>query len=232
MAERAVTTQLELARGLGADLHTTERVVDVTTDERDVVVTTDRDSYRANHVVIAAGPWMRELVQQVHRRQLEVTRQLVLWFEPEDPAVFSIERFPFLMWVGDSIADYFAVFPIAPGGTPAVKVLDEQFSDGTEPDTVDRTVSQTEIDSFYERHLASSINGLTRNCVRAEVCLYTTTPDEHFLIDADPRSDRITVMSPCSGHGFKHSTALGEAVAEQVATGSSTLNLEPFRSRL
>lgn len=135
-----------------------------------------------------------------------MTRQLVLWFEPEDPAVFS--------------------------GTPAVKVLDEQFSHATDPNTVDRDVSQAEIDGFYERHLASSVGGLTRNCVRAEVCLYTTTPDEHFLIDTDPRSDRVTVMSPVAATGSKHSTALGEAVAEQVATGTNTLDLEPFRSRL
>ena len=175
---------------------------------------------------------MRELTQPVHQRQLEVTRQLVLWFEPEDPTVFWVERFPFLMWVGETIEDYFAVFPMVPGGTPAVKVLDEQFSHATDPDTVDRAVSQAEIDHFYERHVASSVAGLTRRCVRAEVCLYTTTPDEHFLIDRDPRSDRITVMSACSGHGFKHSTALGEAIAEQVATGASTLDLDPFRSRV
>ena len=60
------------------------------------------------------------------------------------------------------------------------------------------------------------------------MCLYTNTPDDHFLIDVDPRSDRIMAMSPCSGHGFKHSTALGEAVVDKLVRGRSVLDLTPF----
>jgi len=110
-----------------------------------------------------------------------------------------------------------------------VKILGEQFLQTTDPNGVDRTVTQAEIDTFFDNHVAPKFRGVRRNCVRAEVCLYTNTPDDHFLIDHDPRSDRITVMSPCSGHGFKHSTALGEAVAQQIATGTSTHDLRPFR---
>ena len=73
--------------------------------------------------------------------------------------------------------------------------------------------------------------GVTPRCIRAAACLYTNTPDDHFLVDTDPRSERIIAMSPCSGHGFKHSTGLGEAVAQWVATGASNLDLSPFKRR-
>ena len=70
-------------------------------------------------------------------------------------------------------------------------------------------------------------------CVDATVCLYTNTPDDHFLVDTHPASDRILYASPCSGHGFKHSTALGEALVQQVTTGRSAIDLSPFaRTRL
>jgi len=65
-------------------------------------------------------------------------------------------------------------------------------------------------------------------CITSSVCLYTNTPDDHFLIDAHPDLDGVTVVSACSGHGFKHSAAIGEALARRVA-GLDHLDLEPFR---
>ncbi len=64
--------------------------------------------------------------------------------------------------------------------------------------------------------------------MRAETCLYTVTPDSRFLIDRHPDSDRVIVASPCSGHGFKHSAAIGESLAELVLSGKSRLDLAPF----
>ena len=135
------------------------------------------------------------------------------------------------MWIGEVDEDYFAVFPVAPGTTPAVKVLGEQFLTSTTAETVHRTVSDSEKHEFFEKHLASKIDGIRPDCLRAEVCLYTNTVDDDFLIDRDARSDRILVMSPCSGHGFKHSAGLGEAVAELMSAGRSTLDLSPFAAR-
>ena len=231
MAERALSVQLTLAEADGAIVHTDETVDDVVPGGDHVDVVTDRDSYRSRHVVLSTGPWVRELADPSDGALTSVTRQVVYWFEVDDPDAFTIERFPFVMWIGASDAEYLGVFPIPPGGTSALKVLGEQFESTTDPETVDRTVSPSEIDAFYEHCVEPRIAGVNRRCVRATVCLYTNTPDDHFLIDSDPRSDHITVMSPCSGHGFKHSAALGEAVAERVATGTSTLDLDPFRRR-
>lgn len=231
MSERAVDVQLRLARSTGAEIRTNEPVSSISPSENDVTVRTSNDSYRATNVVLAAGPWMPAFATGTDAANLSVTRQVVMWFEVDDLDAFSVDRFATVLWPGHSIEDYIGVFPIPPGGTPALKVMGEQFSKETDPDSLSRTVTQSEIDEFYERLVAPRLAGVTSNCIRAQVCLYTNTPDEHFLIDTDPRSDRITIMSPCSGHGFKHSTALGEAVAQRIALGRSDLDLTPFRRR-
>lgn len=230
MAERAIEVQLRLARESGATLHTGEHVTALVPDDDEVTVETEHGSYRAKNVVLATGPWIRQLAAPAHREQLTITRQVVFWFEAEDLGAFAIGQVPFIMWIADSDEDYIAIFPSPPGTTPGVKVMGEQFLEGCDPETVVRDVTQSEIDTFYDTQLAPKVSGITRNCIRAAVCLYTNTADDHFLIDTDPRSDRIVTMSPCSGHGFKHSTALAEAVVERIATGVSTLDLSPFYS--
>lgn len=81
---------------------------------------------------------------------------------------------------------------------------------------------------MYGGHLAGRLQGIGPQAVRSITCLYTVTPDSHFLIDRHPDSDRILVASPCSGHGFKHSAAIGEALAEIIIEGRSRIDLSPF----
>jgi sarcosine oxidase len=231
MAERAVEVQLSLAAADGASIRTDEQVLSVDPDDEGVTVSTTKGSYRGDRVVMATGAWMPELTNPVDSAALTITRQVVYWFEVEDPAVFSTDRFPTIIWVGESIDDYIGVFPMPPGGTPGLKVLGEQFATPTDPGSVNRDVSPAEIADFHERLVTPRLAGVTPRCIRAAACLYTNTPDDHFLVDTDPRSERIIAMSPCSGHGFKHSTGLGEAVAQWVATGASNLDLSPFKRR-
>ena len=231
MADRAVKVQLELAQQHGATIQTGERVETIEPHDGFVRVRTDAGEYEATNVVVSTGPWFSELVAPEHGEQVTVTRQVVYWFEAEDLDAFTTSAIPFVMWIAQRDEDYIGLFPMPPGGTPAVKILGEQFLETTDARSVDREVSQQEIDTFFDVHVAPKFSGVTRNCVRSAVCLYTNTTDDHFLIDTDPRSENIIVMSPCSGHGFKHSTALGEAVAERIATGTSTYDLAPFRSR-
>lgn len=230
MCERAVRAQLDAAVDLGAVLRTDERVLRVDPRPDAVLVVTERAVIEARHVVLAAGPWMPELTPVTLGDALTVTRQVVQWFEADDPAAFTVGHFPFVMWIRSHIDDYFAVFPSPPDSeVPGVKVLGEQFERSTTPAEVDRSVTAEETAAFHRRLIAPSVDGIRDRCVRAEVCLYTATPDDHFLIQADPRSERVTVMSPCSGHGFKHSTGLGEAVAQRVVSGASDLDLSAFR---
>lgn len=231
MCEQAVTSQLQLARSLGAQTMVNTAVIDMEPKGDRVAVRTATSTYEAERVVLATGPWLPEMTAPPLAEQMTVTRQVVYWFEADDIDQFSVDNFPFVMWVGETDEHYFSLFPTPPGKTRGVKVLGEQFIQTTTAETVDLTVTDGEIQRFYESLAAPRIEGLRSDCVRSAVCLYTSTPDDHFLIDSDPRSDRITVMSPCSGHGFKHSAALGEAVAQLVANGASTLDLSPFSQR-
>ena len=81
---------------------------------------------------------------------------------------------------------------------------------------------------MYRRHVAGRMAGATAQVVKAAACLYTVTPDRGFIIDRHPDEDRVLVVSACSGHGFKHSAGIGEAVAEVMATGKSPIDLAPF----
>ncbi len=99
------------------------------------------------------------------------------------------------------------------------------------PDEVERNVSAPEIAAMHA--LAAPHVRITKRLVRSAVCKYTVTPDFHFVIDHHPSTDRVWFASACSGHGFKHSAAIGEALAQQAIDGRSDCDLRPFKlSRL
>ncbi len=227
--EPIIQAQLDLAAQRGAVLHFGERVGETRFDRDGVTVVTDRGSYRGERLILAAGPWMPAFMPRSAAGQLKVYRQLLYWFEVEDPALFAADRFPWLIWIGERSGDLLGVFPILPGGTPGVKVLTEQYDRTTGADTVDRQVRPAEIQAMFERFVAPRLDGVTDRCLKAEACLYTVTPDEHFLVDFHPDSDRVLLASPCSGHGFKHAAAIGEGLAQMVLGEPLTLDWRPFR---
>jgi sarcosine oxidase len=81
---------------------------------------------------------------------------------------------------------------------------------------------------MYDTLVAGNLPDLSPECVRSVACLYTMTPDGHFVIDRHPEMPSVIIASPCSGHGFKHSAAIGESLAELALQGGSTLDLGAF----
>jgi sarcosine oxidase len=110
----------------------------------------------------------------------------------------------------------------------AVKIASEEYGTPVSPDTVDHTVAADETQAMFEQHVRGRLRGLQLRPARASVCLYTSTPDGGFVIDVHPQLPGVTLLSACSGHGFKHSPAIGEAVAERIASGTSMLDIAPF----
>ena len=229
LCELAVQTQLEIARSAGAEIvvNTVVTGIDVDGDRAGRVHAGDTQ-YWADKVLLATGAWFSELAPTADAQAVTVTRQTVYWFDVDDPADFAAERFPFVIWPGETIADYSAVFPIIHGGRPGLKLLGEQFERTTTAGSVDRHVSAAEASEFYERLVAPRVSGVKSELIDAAVCLYTNTQDDHFLVDYHPESTRMMVASPCSGHGFKHSTALGEAIVGQLCGLSGALDLAAF----
>lgn len=224
--ERCVAVQLDRARALGAAVHTGETVVRVTPAGSGVRVDTDRASYAAARAVVTAGAWMPGLLGSAFAKLLAVHRQVLYWFAPTDPAAFAPGRFPIFIWIhGAGDGDHFYGFPVLADG---VKLATEQFVETTDPGEAVRAVTPAEIGDMHARHVHGRLAGIGDRCLRAVTCLYTTAPDGRFVIDHHPDSDRIVVAAPCSGHGFKHSAAIGEAIADRVTGAASRFDLAPF----
>lgn len=226
--ERCIAVQLDAARKLGAAIHTDETVTSFSADARGVRVATTKGEYHGARLVIAAGPWLPQLAPAL-APLFKVRRQVLVWFrvaEQADKSIFLPERFPVFYWqVPREQAIY--GFPSLDGVT--LKVATEQYKTTTTPETVRRGATPEEIAEIYRDYVAPFFPGVTGDCAKSAVCLYTCTDDTRFIVDALPGHDNVIVASPCSGHGFKHSAAIGEAIAGRVLGRSGVLGLDAFR---
>jgi sarcosine oxidase len=159
---------------------------------------------------------------------MAVTRQVLHWFDADDTALFAAERCPVFIWMhGDTAEQSFYGFPVPHDGA-GVKVAMEQYLDILDdPDLVRREVAPAEALAMFDDHVQGRLVGMRPTALRSAICLYTMTPDADFLIAPAPENPRVLLVSACSGHGFKHSAALGEAVARRLTGGDDGI-LAPF----
>ncbi len=227
--EAAVAAQLRSARAMGAATLTDTTVTAIRQSNGLVRLETSAGPVEAKKAVVTAGAWTRDLLGPAFARVLTVTRQVLHWYAAPDCAPFAPERFPTFIWfVTDRLEDYFTGFPVT-NPADGIKMTASREAPDIDLRTVERRVSPVESAEFYRRHVGPNIAGITSQVVQAATCFYTNTPDKGFIIDAHPDMDRVMVVSACSGHGFKHSLGVGEAVAEQVAEGKSAIDLAPFQ---
>jgi len=223
--EACIEAQLTLARKLGAALHLDEKAIEIDQDGDEAVVVTDKGTYRARQLIVAAGAYLPTLLNsEALNAHFRVTRQVFFWFKARDAAShrqFAPDRCPVFVWQLKGQTIFY--------GFPALGDLSEGLKIATEYDAptsargVDRTVSAPEIRHMYETFVKPSFPGLSDECVRTEVCLYTEVKGARFLIDRHPEHDRIIIASPCSGHGFKHSAAIGELLSRMALGECGTL---------
>lgn len=219
--EKCVEAKLAAARAAGAELRFDEAMLDWESTASGVRVTTASGVIEAGELVIAAGGWAPALA----RGQLAGTsllRQLLHWLPPVNPAIYQADRCPVFIWAhGGTSEDCFYGFPLVPGAeSHGVKVASENFSRPSEdPGEIARDSSQCETDALIANHVAGRLQGLGTVALKRAVCLYTATPDAGFILDRMPGSANVTLVSACSGHGFKHAAAVGEQVSALVADG-------------
>lgn len=224
--DHAVAAQLQLAEQHGARVLRNTKVLSIDGQ----IVKTNSQTFTANKIVNTTGSWIKSWLPKKQADHFRVTRQTIYWFAADDVSAFSPEEFPGILWPGIHEDDYLGAFPVLPGGTPGFKVLTERREFEYDPDTVPRDVPQSEIDEFVEVVMKDRILGLDlNNCLKAKVCLYTDTPDDHFIIDWHPENKNMLVVSPCSGHGFKHSAAIGESIVQWMLDGRSEIDLSAFQ---
>jgi sarcosine oxidase len=227
--EECVRAQLGLAEQYGAELHRGEQAIAFDATDSGVTVKTDRATYSADRLIVTAGPWLPGLVEQSVAQHLTIYRQVLCWFEIDGSiAPFLPEHFPVFIWELQGKPQGIYGFPAIDGALGGLKIATEQYDAATTPETVERDVSDAEIRSIHDEYVAPYVSGLGSGCVKAATCLYTVTPDFGFVIDSLPGADRVLIASPCSGHGFKHSAAIGEALSQWVIDGATQLDLGAF----
>ena len=216
--ERAVAATLRLAEEAGAELRFDEPVLGVS----GAAVRTREGEYAAGRVIVSAGAWLPELVPEL-AGAFAVARQPLLWLEPLDPELFLPERFPVFVWEWEPGWAFYG-FPDVGDG---LKVAIHHHGERVTAASVERELrvdDEEAVRALVRRYLPAG-DGRLRE---AAVCLYTNTPDEHFVIDRLPDDERVIVASPCSGHGFKFAPAIGELLADLAVDEPPRFDLTPF----
>jgi sarcosine oxidase len=216
--EACVAAFLRRAAAHGADLHFEEPVLAYQADEHGVRVTTARGVYEASRLVVAPGAWAPQLLGDLGI-PFTVLRQVLFWIEPAGSvAPFAPERFPIYIW--ETASATFYGFPHQQGVPGGVKAAIHHQGDPTTPQTIDRTVHPRD-EAQLRAVLTERIPALRGPVIESVVCMYTMTPDSHFVVGMHPRRPNVVVASPCSGHGFKFASVLGEVLADLAQFGAT-----------
>jgi sarcosine oxidase len=221
--ELCVSYHVILAQARGAEVHARERVLGWESGSGGVSVTTDRARYEAERLIVSTGAWISDFVPAL-KGKASPERQVLAWLQPREPGFFDPGVFPvFNLAVPEGRYYGFPVF-----GIPGFKFgRYHHRNEYTDPDDVDRECNSEDeriLRDFAERYFPDGA-GPT---LSMHACLFTNTPDEHFVIDLLPGDPRVVVASPCSGHGFKFASVVGEILADLAETGESRHNISLF----
>ncbi len=216
--EECVRAQLVAAQDAGAELRVGVSVFDWSADADGVRVETSAGQFTAERLVVTAGAWAGRLLGGLDL-PLVVRRKVLMWHTTNDKRMRAEAGFPcFLFELPQGV---FYGFPVIDGR--GLKVA--EHSGGAEvadPLTIDRRLDDADrrpVEAFVQAHLPA----VQTPCREHDVCLYTMSPDEHFIVDRHPRHERVVFAAGLSGHGFKFAPALGAALADLTVNGSTRL---------
>jgi sarcosine oxidase len=212
------------AQAAGAEVHAREEVLGWEPSARGVVVTTDRGVYEAEKVILSAGAWLGKLVPSLSGFAVP-ERQVLAWLQPLRSELFRPDRFPVFNLVVEE--GHYYGFPVF--GIPGFKVGRYHHRRETvDPDTMDRVCHPDDeqlLRSFAERYFPDAAGPTTA----MHTCMFTNTPDERFVLDTLPSHPQVIVASPCSGHGFKFASVVGEILADLATAGTTTHDISKHR---
>jgi sarcosine oxidase len=220
-ATRCVATLLRAAVATGAALRTREAVVAVRAIGGGVEVETTSGRYAAARLVVTAGAWLGRVLAEL-ALPLRIEQQQVLYVRPSDARPFAPDRMPVFIDRGTGVYG----FPLFER-PDAIKVSDHSGASAIELEGRDDRVDEARAASTIARS-RTLMPALGDELVAAQTCLYTKTPDEHFILDRHPEHPQIVVGGGMSGHGFKFGPVLGEILADLASEGASRHDLSLF----
>jgi sarcosine oxidase len=223
IVDRCIQAHIQGARAKGARVCEGEKVLSFEDQGTHIQIRTDRDTYPVDRLIVCAGSWTSWLLKNLGL-PLMVRRKAQVWLRPRNPTDFVPEKFPIFITESEEGAIY---------GLPlydhvGVKMANHYGGALTHPDQVDRTFQEkdvTEVKNFVRKYLP----GLTEEILEGKICLYTLTPDEHFIIDFYPGRSHIVIAVGFSGHGFKFAPVIGEILADLALEGRTPYSIGKFQ---
>lgn len=226
LTDTAINAYLNQAKKAGAELHQNETVIHWERKENEIIVHTDKSSYSTEKIIFTAGPFTSQLLPFT-QNNLTITRQVLVWIKPNDENYFSIGNFPCWLAASDNQPGPYYGFPVIPSsissGPQGIKLALHYPGEITDPLHVNRNIHSSDTShllEFIRQHIPSALGEV----IDATTCLYSMTPDEHFVIDFVPGyEERACIAWGFSGHGFKFASAVGEALADLSMYGKTEL---------
>ncbi len=211
--ELAIETQLNFAKKNGAEILTNSPVLDIQKiPGGGVKLILEGKEITAEMALVSAGGWVKDFLTEPEKAEFKICRQVLHWIET---SADDWKDYPVFMWgFGPAPEDFIYGFPSLDGKT--VKMATESFKETPHPGELNREVSLEEQNQFWEEKVNGKITGLKPHILKSTVCFYTVTEDAKFVIRPIPGMDEVLMVSACSGHGFKHSAALGELLKDRL----------------
>jgi len=221
LSERSIVAYVNAAMSTGAEIHAREVVSGWEPDQGGVRVYTDRGEYTAERLVITAGAWTSGMVPILDDLAVP-ERQVLAWLQPIDGSLYTPEVFPVFNAYFDE-GRYYG-FPVY--GIPGFKVgRYHHLEEVIDPDFAIKTVNSEDeavLRSAVERYFPKA-NGTT---MTLKTCMFTNTPDEHFIVDVLPGNSQVVVAAGFSGHGFKFASVIGEILSDLAINGETEHNID------
>lgn len=224
LSEQAIVAHVLAAQAAGAEIHARERVLGWEMSGTTARVTTDHGTYEAESLVITTGAWIGQHAPVLANLAVP-ERQVLAWLQPHDPNLFTPDRFPvFNLHVPEG--RYYGL-PIY--GVPGFKFgRYGHLGETADPDNLDRDAGRADED-LLRTFAASYFPSGAGPTMALRACMFTNTPDGHFIIDRHPDHPNVILASPCSGHGYKFCPVVGEILADLATTGATGHDISLFR---
>ena len=223
--EECIKTNLELANKNGATLLFGEIVQSINIKNNSVEVVTDKNIYETQKLIVSVGAWLNDLLPEL-KLPLNIKRQVLFWFKNDNKQMQKFiepKHLPIFIWEYSSPHIFYG-FPDLGNG---IKIAPHHEGQPIHPDLLSKEVYENEIKQM--KNVLDEYFNVNATFNFSDVCMYTNTPDEHFIIDYYPSNKNVIIASPCSGHGFKFSSAIGKILCEMATNQPVQFDITPFR---
>ncbi|MGU9979012.1 N-methyl-L-tryptophan oxidase [Phreatobacter sp. HK31-P] len=225
MSERAIVAHVTMAMAAGAEIRAREAILGwEPTAGGGVRVTTSRGSYEAGRLILSTGAWIGDHAADLASLAAP-ERQVLGWFQPRVPEHFALGAFPVsIVETGSTSCYQFPVF-----GVPGFKIgLYHHLNETGHADSLSREPTEQD-EAALRAVLRETFPDADGPLLGLRCCMFTNTPDEHFIVDTLPGLPQVVVASPCSGHGFKFAGVMGEVLADLAISGATRHDISLFR---